>query len=284
MNLNPSTNASSFLGASSITASISASSIAEFRRLHEGESLLFLGNAWDTASAQALEKAGFAAIGTTSYGIAQALGMRDGEEIPFDRHVTLVRDIAARVNVPVSADIEAGYASRNADIVDNALRVADAGAAGLNIEDSPKDRDGLRGASEQADLLALLRNALDARGFGGFFLNARTDTYLMPGVSDPFEETLLRVRAYADSGADGIFVPGLSAEPEIAAVASASPVPLNVMSLPGLTSASRLQKLGVRRFSFGNAFSDLALAFLEKSANRLLRDQGTESLYAKPSV
>jgi len=271
------------LSSSSRTASRSASSIAEFRRLHEEEGLLFLGNAWDATSAAALEKAGFAAIGTTSYGIAQASGMRDGEEIPFDRLAAIVRDIAARVNIPVSADIEAGYASKHADIVDNALRVADAGAAGLNIEDSPKDRHGLRDVSEQARLLALLRNALDARGFDGFFVNARTDTYLMPGVSDPFEETLLRVRAYADGGADGIFVPGLSADAEIAAVASASPLPLNVMSLPGLTSVSHLQKLGVRRFSFGNAFSDLALAFLARSAKRLLRDQGTQSLYAARS-
>lgn len=271
------------LSSSSRIASRSASSIAEFRRLHKGEDLLFLGNAWDAASAAALEKAGFAAIGTTSYGIAQASGMRDGEEIPFDRLAAIVRDIAARVNIPVSADIEAGYASKHADIVDNALRVADAGAAGLNIEDSPKDRHGLRDVFEQAKLLVLLRNALDARGFGGFFINARTDTYLMPGVSDPFEETLLRVRAYADGGADGIFVPGLSANAEIAAVASASPLPLNVMSLPGLTSVSHLQKLGVRRFSFGNAFSDLALAFLERSAKRLLRDQGTQSLYAARS-
>ncbi|MEJ8303262.1 isocitrate lyase/phosphoenolpyruvate mutase family protein [Saccharibacillus sacchari] len=258
----------------------SAESIAEFRNLHRAGGLLFLGNAWDVASAIALEQAGFAAIGTTSYGIAEALGMRDGENVPFERHVSIVRDIVARVGIPVSADIEAGYASSDADIVDNALRIADAGAAGLNIEDSPKNLKTLRDAAEQARLLSKLRSALDARGFEGFFVNARTDTYLTPSVSDPLAETLLRAQAYASSGADGIFVPGLSADADIAAVASASAIPLNVMSLPGLTSTRHLQKLGVRRFSFGNALADLSLAFIQKAANELLHDQNTESLYS----
>ncbi|OWA33348.1 carboxyphosphonoenolpyruvate phosphonomutase [Saccharibacillus sp. O16] len=256
-----------------------AASIVQFRKLHEADKILFLGNAWDTASAIALEKAGFAAIGTTSCGIARAWGMRDGEEIAFERQVSIVRDIVEHVNIPVSADIEAGYASAYGDIVDNVLRIADAGASGLNIEDSPKTEGGLRSNAEQAHLLSQLRHALDTRGFGGFFLNARTDTYLTSGISAPLEETLLRLHAYAESGADGIFVPGLSASDEIAAVVAASPIPLNVMSLPELTSAAELQRLGVRRFSFGNALADLTLAFLQQSADNLYRFQHTADLY-----
>ncbi len=271
----------SFHSDSFSTTNRSSAVIAEFRKLHEAEQILFLGNAWDAASAIALEQAGFSAIGTTSYGIARAAGMRDGEEVPFARHVSIVRDMAERVRIPVSADIEAGYASTHAEIVDHALRVADAGAAGLNIEDSPKDRNGLRDTAEHARLLNSIRGALDARGFGGFFLNARTDTYLTPDLSGRLEETLLRLRAYAESGADGIFVPGLSADADIAAVASASPIPLNVMSLPGLTSAARLQELGVKRFSFGNALADLTLDFLRKSADALYRSRDTGFLYEK---
>ncbi|OWR30031.1 carboxyphosphonoenolpyruvate phosphonomutase [Saccharibacillus sp. O23] len=267
------------LNSSPTTTNRSSAAIAEFRKLHETDGILFLGNAWDAASAIALEQAGFSAIGTTSYGIARASGMRDGEEVPFARQVSIVRDMAERVNIPVSADIEAGYASAHAEIVDNALRVADAGAAGLNIEDSPKDWNGLRDTAEHARLLNSIRSALDARGFDGFFLNARTDTYLMPGTSEPLEETLLRLRAYADSGANGIFVPGLSADADITAVVSASPIPLNVMSLPGLTSVARLQELGVKRFSFGNALADLTLDFLRKSADALHAGRDTGFLY-----
>lgn len=255
------------------------SSIAEFNRLHAAEEILFLGNAWDTASALALERAGFPAIGTTSRGIANAFGVGDGERIPFGQHVSIVRDMVACIRVPVSADIESGYASSFAEIVDHALYIADAGAAGLNIEDSPKDRHELRGAAEQSQLLSLIRAALDARGFGDFFINARTDTYLMPGVQDPLAETLERALAYADSGASGIFVPGLSAEQEISAVAETAAIPLNVMSLPGLTSLSRLQELGVRRFSFGNAFSDYSFALLERAASELWSRQDTSVLY-----
>ncbi|WP_172254531.1 isocitrate lyase/PEP mutase family protein [Saccharibacillus deserti] len=255
------------------------SAISVFNRLHHAPEILFLGNAWDTASALSLERAGFPAVGTTSRGIADGIGAGDGEQVGFDRHVSIVRDMTAHLHVPVSADIEAGYASRFGDIVDNALRMADAGAAGLNVEDSPKDQVGLRDYTEQARLLAQIRHALDTRGFKGLFLNARTDSYLISGLADPLKETLIRAEAYAGSGASGIFVPGLGKDEDIAAAASAITVPLNIMSLPGLTSPSRLHTLGVRRFSFGNALSDKMFAWLDRSAAELWRHRTTASLY-----
>ncbi|MCQ4088270.1 isocitrate lyase/phosphoenolpyruvate mutase family protein [Saccharibacillus sp. JS10] len=251
-----------------------------FKELHQGESLLFLGNAWDTASAIALEKAGFAAIGTTSYGISQSLGLQDGEQMDIHQLISIVQNMIKHVSIPVTVDMEAGYASNTEEIIDHVLRVAHLGVAGINIEDSPKHQSQLRSVSEQAALLATLRTSLDTHGFADLFINARTDTYLSHGIDDPLNETLIRAQAYSESGANGIFVPGLSAKDEIIAVVSSCSLPLNLMSLPGLTSVSELEALGVKRFSFGNALSDSILAMLQRSSEQLYRSRDTSFLYS----
>lgn len=114
------------------------SNIQKFNDLHDSQELLFLGNAWDVLSALILEKAGFQAIGTTSWGIANSLGHADGELIDFQRHLSIIQAITEQVNIPVSADIEAGYGHDEQCIIDNVLRTADVGVAGINIEDSFK--------------------------------------------------------------------------------------------------------------------------------------------------
>mgnify|MGYP001147377059 CR=1 FL=1 len=116
------------------------SKIQKFNDLHFSQELLFLGNAWDVLSALILEKVGFQAIGTTSWGIANSLGYADGELIDFQRHLAIIQAIAEQVNIPVSADIEAGYGHDKKSIIDNVLRTADVGVAGINIEDSFKQQ------------------------------------------------------------------------------------------------------------------------------------------------
>lgn len=251
--------------------------IHQFHALHTSEELLFLGNAWDMLSAVALEKAGFKAIGTTSWGIANTLGFSDGELIDFDQHVSVIRTIAEHVQIPVSADIEAGYGEDTATIVEHVLRVADVGVAGINIEDSLKTQKGLREVGLHSNLLSKIRTALDGRGFQKFFINARTDTYLQ--MDAPLSETIERAKAYMDSGASGIFVPGLKSDEEIREVVFHVHAPLNVLSLPGLTNVHQLQQLGVKRFSFGNAFSDKIIVALQKNAEQLIELQDTSHLY-----
>ncbi|MFB9326155.1 isocitrate lyase/phosphoenolpyruvate mutase family protein [Paenibacillus aurantiacus] len=253
------------------------SRIRQFQDLHHGEELLFLGNAWDVMSALALAKAGFQAIGTTSWGVASTRGYTDGERIGFAVHLELIRAIASQVSVPVSADIESGYGADVETVVDNVLRIAEAGAAGINIEDSAKSPRELKLVGKQAALLAAIRAALDANGYGGFFINARTDTYLL--MKQPLAETIARGKAYAESGASGLFVPGLREEADIVEVVASIRLPLNVMSLPGVTDAARLHALGVKRFSFGNAFSDAATAYVETKAAELARLRDTSILY-----
>ncbi|MFC4104131.1 isocitrate lyase/PEP mutase family protein [Paenibacillus xanthanilyticus] len=251
--------------------------IRVFDDLHRKDELLFLGNAWDVMSALALAKAGFKAIGTTSWGVASTRGFADGERIGFEVHVELIRAIASQVSIPVSADIEAGYGADTETVVSHVLRIAEAGAAGINIEDSSKGPRALKPLGEQAALLYAIRSALDANGYDGFFMNARTDTYLL--LEQPLGETIARGKAYAESGASGLFVPGLREETDIAEVVSGVSLPLNVMSLPGMTDAVRLQELGVKRFSIGNAFSDAATAYVEAMAAELWRLRDTSALY-----
>jgi len=253
------------------------SKIQEFNDLHSSQELLFLGNAWDLLSALMLEKAGFQAIGTTSWGIANSLGYADGELIDFQRHLNIIQTIAENVSIPVSADIEAGYGSDEQSIIDNVLRTADVGVAGINIEDSLKNQTGLKSVTEHCRLLTNLRAALDYHGFKDFFINARTDTYFQ--LEQPFEETMVRAKAYVESGASGIFIPGLTDFNDIKAMTSNIEAPINLLSLPGLTNCQQLKELGVRRFSFGNALSDKIIAYITQHAAQLLEDQNTSSLY-----
>lgn len=251
--------------------------IQEFNEMHFSEELLFLGNAWDLISAVALEKAGFKAIGTTSWGIAKSLGFADGELIDFDKHLAIIKTIAENVKIPVSADIEAGYGEEIQTIVDNVLRTANTGVAGINIEDSLKKQNGLKEISRHCDLLNKIRAALESNGYKNFYINARTDTYFQR--QNPLRETIERAKAYVESGASGIFVPGLRTDDEIKEIILNVSAPLNVLSLPGLTNCNKLKEIGVRRFSFGNALSDKVMANLEKSAEELLEFMDTSHLY-----
>jgi len=253
------------------------SKINEFNALHTTQNILLLGNAWDILSALTLEKVGFKAIGTTSWGIANSLGYADGEWIDFDRHLAIIKSIADNVNIPVSADIEAGYGNDTKTILENVLKTADIGVAGINIEDSLKQQNGLRNMNEHCALLAQMRALLDNNGYKNFFINARTDTCCQ--MEQPFHETMTRAKAYVDSGASGIFIPGLTDYEEIRAITSAVEAPINLMSLPGLTNCQTLQQLGVKRFSFGNALSDKMISYVTKDATRIMESNDTAFLY-----
>lgn len=253
------------------------SKIQEFNELHSAKELLFIGNAWDLLSALTLEKVGFKAIGTTSWGIANSLGYADGELIDFDRHLAIIKTIADNVKIPVSADIEAGYGQDQKTILENVLRTADLGVTGINIEDSLKKQKGLRNLNEHCKLLAEMRTMLDNHGYKNFFINARTDTYFL--MQHPFIETMNRAKAYVESGASGIFIPGLTDDEEIREITLNIDAPINLLSLPELTDCNKLKELGVKRFSFGNALSDKIIAYLKMNASQLLEKQNTAFLY-----
>ncbi|MEW9699447.1 isocitrate lyase/phosphoenolpyruvate mutase family protein [Paenibacillus sp. SI8] len=248
-----------------------------FNSLHESGGILLLGNAWDLFSALSLVNAGFKAIGTTSWGIAKSLGYADGEMMDFDRQLSVIKTIVEHVQVPVTADIESGYGKDDETIVGNVLKLADLGVAGINIEDSYKHQEGLKPWSHQCELLTKMRTELEKNGYKDFYINARTDTYLQN--KDPLQETITRAKAYVESGASGIFVPGLKDDAEIKMIVSETAAPLNVMSMPGLTSCKKLKELGVRRLSLGGALYRKLNTLLENCAAHIYESQDTSVLF-----
>jgi len=254
----------------------------QFKALHQQGELLFLPNAWDLLSALVLEQCGFKALGTTSWGVANAMGYKDGENITFRDLARLTKKIISAVDIPVTVDIESGYSNDIKTVVDNALRIAELGAAGINFEDSVKNSAGLIDALTQNKLIEKMRSQLDNNGYSDFFINARTDTYLQ--LENPFEETINRAKQYIESGANGIFVPGLAQEGDIKKMVESINVPLNLMSLPHLTDVESLNNLGVRRFSIGNSLSDATTAFIEQQSQQIFTNKNTKNLYAHNGV
>lgn len=224
--------------------------MTDFHALHRSGSPLLLPNAWDVASAVALAAAGFAAVGTTSLGVAAAHGLPDGHAEGKDQTLELVRALHGRLVIPLTVDVEGGFGGSPGEVADLADELAAAGAAGINIEDGRAGRT-LAPPAEQAALIAAVKARVP-----GLFVNARTDTYWL-GVSQP--ETLDRARRYLDAGADGVFVPAVAADDEISGLAEALPAPLNVLLLPGMT-VPRLAALGVARVSTGSLLFRAALA------------------------
>lgn len=237
---------------------------------------LLLANAWDAPSAQAAEAAGYRAIGTSSAAIAAMLGYQDGEQIPFDELLLIVRRIRASTALPLSVDIEAGYGAGNAAVVANIARLAELGVAGINIEDSRVigGRRELLPVQHLAGLLRALRPS-----FPDLFLNARTDTFLL-GRPAALEETIARGQAYAAAGADGLFVPGIVAADNIRKVTGTMDCAVNVMCMPGLPDFAALAQLGVRRISMGNFVHGAMARQMQAMLESIRNQQSFSPLFA----
>lgn len=243
---------------------------ARFRDLHRG--LLILPNAWDAASARLFESTGFRAVGTTSAGIAFSLGLPDGERLQREAMLARVAEIARRVTVPVSADLEAGYGGTSEEVGETVRRTIEAGVVGINLEDGDPGRDGaLIEVAVQTERLRAARETARTTGVP-VFLNARTDVFWR-GVREPeegFEEVVRRASAYRTAGADGIFVPGVAEGTIIAELARRVGLPLNVLAAPGLPPVPELRRLGVARVSLGSGPIRAALGLLRRLSRELL--------------
>jgi len=244
-----------------------------FRELNRAGRLL-LPNAWDAASARVLEQAGFAAVGTTSAGIAYTQGVRDGERITRDAMIAAVATIAGAVSCPVNADVEAGYGGRPADVTATVDAVLDAGASGINLEDNTHGpgHGALFGIDEQCARLAAAREVAERRGVP-LVINARTDTFLLSLGADIDERirlTVARGRHYLRSGADLVFVPLLVSPAVVARLAEALEGRISLMALPGAPPARALFDAGASRVSLGNCAMLAALGALRDIADDVL--------------
>ncbi|MFD9462487.1 isocitrate lyase/phosphoenolpyruvate mutase family protein [Streptomyces sp. NPDC060027] len=240
-----------------------------FRALHVPGRPLVLPNAWDTASARIVEEAGAAAVATSSAGLAWDLGTADGDRLDRENALAAVARIAAAVGVPVSADVESGYAPDAQGVGDTVRAVLAAGAVGVNIEDALHTGGAgpLRPVGEQAERIAAAREAADAAGVP-LFVNARVDTYLRGAGG--VEETLERAAAFLAAGADGVFVPGAVDPVTVKALVEGVDGPLNILVGPGAPSVGELAALGVARVSAGSSIAQAAHALVRRAARELL--------------
>ncbi|MGC5016287.1 isocitrate lyase/PEP mutase family protein [Streptosporangium sp. DT93] len=222
---------------------------ARFEALHHGEEPLLLPCAWDHASAAALARAGFAAIGTTSLGVAAAAGKPDAVRATREETVALARSIAG-LGVPVSVDVEDGFHRSPGEVADLVAELAGLGIAGINLEDGRGA--GLAGVEAQARLIGVVKRRVPE-----VFLNARTDAFWL-GLPGAPALAAARVRAYADAGADGVFVPGANTERDIETLVAGAGVPVNVLVQREIP-LRRLAELGVARISYGSLLFRAAL-------------------------
>ncbi|MFC4424950.1 isocitrate lyase/PEP mutase family protein [Deinococcus navajonensis] len=237
-----------------------------FLDLHTAPEILVLANVWDVVSAQVVAATpGTQALATASHSIASTFGYADGENIPFDLHLEMVRRIVRAVELPVSMDFEAGYGNAG----ETARRAIEAGVVGGNLEDAMKPLAQAVTAVE-AVMAAGREAGID------FVLNARTDAVLRADPAAPrsqaIDEAVRRGRAFLEVGAPVVFVPGLVAREEIQEVADAfGPRRLTVISIPGVSlSVQELQALGVARVSTGPFTQRVALTALQDAAAALL--------------
>lgn len=253
--------------------------VLSFRRLHHGSKALLLPNVWDVASARIIEQAGFDAIATTSAGVAFSLGYPDGQKISSAEMFARIGRIAKAVQVPVTADVEAGYGQSPEHAAATARAVVEAGAAGMNLEDGTGDpAQPLVELSLQLEKIRAMREAALKTGIL-LVLNARTDVYLDEvGPSERrYDLAVQRGLAYRDAGADCVFVPGLGDLDTIARLANDLKCPLNILAGAGSPSASELEKAGVARISLGSGPMRATLGLLSRLADEL-KNSGTYSL------
>ncbi|HEY6900364.1 MAG TPA: isocitrate lyase/phosphoenolpyruvate mutase family protein [Puia sp.] len=231
-----------------------SSNYSTFKKLHAASELFVLPNAWDAKSAQVFQEQRFPAIATSSAAVANSLGYEDGEGMPFADYLFVIRRIAAVAKVPFTVDLEMGYGDSEEAIYSNIATLIDLGVAGINIEDSLIGPSGrvLKDPTHFAGMIEAIGNRLAARGLQ-LFINIRCDTYILD-VPNKQKETLRRLKLYETTGADGIFLPCISKEEDIAEAIAHTRLPLNVMYIPGLPDYSTLNRLGVKRLSMGPFF------------------------------
>jgi 2-methylisocitrate lyase-like PEP mutase family enzyme len=244
-----------------------------FRALHE-TGCFVMPNPWDVGSARYLQQLGFPALATTSAGFAFSQGLPDSEAaLTRDRNLGYIADMASAVDVPVHADFAAGYGKTPQDVADSVTRCIATGVAGLSIEDSTGDPSSpLFDLPFAAERVRAARQAID-RSEPGVLLTARAECFLV-GHPDPLHESIRRLQAYAEAGADVLFAPGPHDAAQIGALVEAvRPRPLNVLVLrdSGLSVAD-LAALGVRRISVGGALALAAWTGVVQAARTLKSD------------
>lgn len=244
----------------------------KFKRLHEGPTPFVLGNIWDVNSARIFESAGYQAIGVSSAALSDAFGYNDGENLPFELLLQTAKKVVEVIKIPFTVDMEGGYSRTVNGIIANIEKLHDAGAVGINLEDTVAgDAREFLPADQFRKTLSAIADHLSRNNIN-LFLNVRTDGFLL-GLPNALEETLNRIRLYEDAGADGVFVPCITKLDDIRNVISSTKLPVNVMCMPDLPDFETLESLGVKRISMGPFFFNKVYRNAGELAKTVIRDQ-----------
>jgi 2-methylisocitrate lyase-like PEP mutase family enzyme len=248
-----------------------------FLALHVPGRPLLLPNPWDPGSARALAALGFDALATTSSGFAATLGRPDGA-VTRDEALTHAAQIVAATELPVSADLENGFAHDPAGVAETVRRAVATGLAGCSIEDySSDDDDPIYDVAAAVERVAAAVAAADGR----LVLTARAENMLR-GRND-LADTIERLQRYQEAGADVLYAPGLTSAADIRSVVTSVDRPVNVLALPGAPTVAELAELGVARVSVGSGFAFAALGALAEAGRELL-DSGTYGFWERAGV
>jgi 2-methylisocitrate lyase-like PEP mutase family enzyme len=263
-----------------MTATSSFKMLAEraerLRALHHAPEPLILPNAWDAASARLVQDAGFPAVATTSSGVAASLGWPDGEQMPLDEVFGAVARIARVLDVPLTADLEAGYGLDAAALVQ---RMLEAGAVGCNLEDTDHAAGKvLRDPHAQAEWLSSVKQAGRSAGVD-IVLNARVDIFVRrhTETDTDIQEAVQRARLYLEAGADCVYPILCHQESTVTALVQSIQGPINIFALPDLPPAAHLAELGAKRISFAGRLQRAAMAQLQRSLQAITAGQTLDS-------
>ena len=244
-----------------------------FKSLHIKGTPLILFNIWDAGSAKAIEEIGAKAIATGSWSVAAANGFDDGEKVPLDLVFANLERIVGSVDLPVTLDFEGGYATNIAELKENISKLIAAGGIGLNFEDRIVGGGGLHSIEDQSARIEAIREAADTVGIP-LFINARTDVFLevypAENDEDQLQEALQRAEAYATAGASGFFAPGLRDPNLIRKLCDETPLPVNILHLPGTPPANAMASLGVARISYGASPYRQMIAALKEAGEKAI--------------
>jgi 2-methylisocitrate lyase-like PEP mutase family enzyme len=253
----------------------------QFRALHHTGKLLVLPNIWDPLGALLMENLGYPAIATASASIAYTNGYNDGENIPFNDLLALLKKITKSVDLPVTADIESGYGENDSQLRENIKLLLNTGIVGINIEDADHKTNGLHSVETQSNKIRLIRKVSDEMGIP-LFINARSDVYVrgknFATAESKFDEIMKRGKAYKEAGADSFFPITLTQEEYIKELIAQLELPLNILAIPGIPGLKALNKLGVARVSLGPGFLKIAIRVMKELAVQLKEYEGLSSI------
>lgn len=252
-----------------------------FHQLHHNGQLLVLPNIWDPFGAILLQDLGYPAVATSSSAMSWSQGFRDGEKLPFDALLLILKRIVQCVKIPVTADVETAYAANNLQLKDHIKKLIDTGIAGINFEDSRQDQPGLVPIEAQCEKINSIKKASIEAG-SPLFLNARVDTYIKANYltdEEKLKETLIRGKAYKAAGADGLYPILLKDQEPIKVVVQQTGLPVNLTMIPGLPDFEQLKTMGVARVSLASGFFKSAAFALKQTAETLLKNKNLNDVF-----